>query len=195
MTQPGDTILQALERSDRAAVDALLPLLYDELRAMAAKHLASSPRADTLQPTSLVHDVYIRLSQGKELRFESVAHFKALCAKVMRELLVDHARRHAADKRGGDRRRVTLATDVLDDTGRRPIDVLDLDEVISKLHALDERKARIVELRFFAGLTNEQIATVLNTARSTVAEDWRFARAWLAQQLLGRTDAATTPRQ
>lgn len=182
MATSTDTILQALERSDKAAVDALLPLLYDELRAMASKYVAESARSPVVQPTSLVHEVYVRLSQGKELRFESIAHFKALCAKVMRELLVDHARRQGAAKRGGGLHRLTLLSDVLDPQ-RQPIDMLDLDAVLTKLQQLDERKAHLVELRFFGGLTNEQVAAVLNLSRTTVAEEWRFTRAWLAQQL------------
>jgi RNA polymerase sigma factor (TIGR02999 family) len=162
--------------------DILLRTVYDELRALAAAMLADQRPGHTLQPTALVNEAYVRLLRQSHIRVDSRAHFVRLAAKVMRQVLVDHARARASQKRGGDRGRVTLDGQdaAADDAG---VDILALDDALSTLTALDERKARLVELRVFAGMSLDEAADALGVARSTAALDWRFAKAWLAAQL------------
>jgi RNA polymerase sigma factor (TIGR02999 family) len=178
------SLLRDLARGDRGAVDRLMPVVYEELRALAARYVGQQGGGQTLQPTALVHEAYMRLVAGPDGPFNGRAHFMALAAKVMRGILVDHARERAALKRGGDLHRVTLDEEVAVSASRE-VDVLALDEVLTRLTSLDERKARVVELRFFAGMSIEQTAEALGIARSTVAEDWRTARAWVAMELVG----------
>lgn len=180
------TVTQILARAsagDAAAADQLLPLVYDELRALASAYLARERSAHTLQPTALVHEAYVRLVSA-DTAWTGRAHFLAVAAIAMRRVLVDHARRRNADKRGGGVDRVELL-DADTRTDRRDMQILELDELLRRLEALDPRRARVVELKFFAGMTNEQIAEALGLARSTVADDWTVARAWLAAEMRG----------
>jgi len=180
----------AADGDSRAAAD-LLPLVYDELRALAAQRLRRERGDHTLQPTALVHEAYMRLvgPEGSEASavWRTRAHFMALAARAMRRVLVDHARRRAAAKRGGSgdarARAAGLLAEEVADPHAGPEEVLALEELLVRLAALDERKARVVELRVFAGMTGEDIAEALGVARSTVADDWAVARAWLASEM------------
>ncbi|MCA9285240.1 MAG: sigma-70 family RNA polymerase sigma factor [Phycisphaerales bacterium] len=191
-TPPHDAtaILMDLSAGQAQAADRLLPLVYDELRALASAMMRSERRDHTLEPTALVHEAYMRLVDGSRIEWKGRAHFMAVAAGAIRHVLIDHARRTRAAKRGGGFARVTLSEaaqlgDSLD------IDLLDLHDALERLAALNPRQSRIVELRFFGGLTNEEVAAVTSLARSTVAEEWAFARAWLSRQLAeGRADDA-----
>lgn len=169
-----------MTRDDAAAAE-LLPLVYDEMRGLAKGHLARERRDHTLGPTALVHEAYLRLA-GEDREWKSRSHFLAAAAIAMRHVLVDYARRRGAKKRGSGGNRVTLHTADVPGTDRE-LEVLEIDELLRQLATLDERKSRVVELRFFAGMSLEEIAEALDVARSTVAEDWTVARAWLASRL------------
>jgi len=158
-------------------------LLYGELRALAADFLRRERADHTLQPTALVHEAWIRLSAQRDAHWVDRAYFFAIAAQAMRRILIDHARRRHADKRGGGLQRITLATEVTPPLDSADVDLLALDDALVRLAALDERQARIVELRFFAGLTVEEVAEALGVSARTVADDWRLARAWLSRAI------------
>jgi RNA polymerase sigma factor (TIGR02999 family) len=162
----------------------LFERVYRELHDMASAILGRPGGRDTLQPTVLVHEAYMRLANHVEAGWQSQAHFLAVAAKAMRQIMVDHARRRLAFKRGGSWRRVTL-DDAAQPGELTEVDLLSLDEALMKLEALDERQCRIVELRFLAGLSVEQTAMVLDVSERTVKLDWRMARAWLNRELRG----------
>ena len=174
-------VLEALEQGDARAVDQLLPLVYGELRRLAARKLTDEPAGQTLQPTALVHEAYLKLDLGKDRTWNDKTHFQAVAARVMRQILVDHAWQRATQKRGGEWQRVTLSSGVLGEKSN--IDFLALDEALTQLAALDARKAQVVELRFFGGLTTAEAAEQLGIAAKTAEADWYFARAWLRKQL------------
>ena len=157
--------------------------LYAELRALAADFLSRERSNHTLQPTALVHEAWLRLSAQDGSRWTGKAHFFALAAQAMRRVLVDHARRKQADKRGGGREPITLATELTPASETSQVDVLVLDEALARLGVLDARQARLVELRFFAGLTLEEAAEALQVSPRTAATAWRMARAWLSREL------------
>jgi len=175
-------------KGDPAALDYVLPIVYAELRRVADRHLGQERGGHTLSPTALVHEVYLRLAGGTEASFEGRAHFFGVAARAMRQVLVDHARRRRASKRGGAWDRVTLYTDVTPAGTPAPqeFELLDVHDALDRLVALDERTARVVELRFFGGLTLEETAEVLGVSRRTAADDWSLARAWLARELGAR---------
>jgi RNA polymerase sigma-70 factor, ECF subfamily len=177
-------LLRRYGDGDRAAADELLPLLYDELRRIASAHLRRERSDHTLQPTALVHEAWLRLVDDPAPEVGSRAHFLSLAARVMRRVLVDHAREHGAQKRGGGSSRVTL-DDALALYERRDLDLLALDEALERLGALDAPLARIVELRFFAGLTNAEVASLDGTSLRSVERGWATARAWLRGALAG----------
>lgn len=163
---------------------AFASLLYDEMRQLARQMMASERANHTLQPTALVHEAYLRLINSDGLAVESQDHFFLIASRVMRNILIDHARGVNRIKRGGDRDRVPMT--IANPASDRPIDpgeLLALDEAVEQLRALDERKAKVVELRFFGGLDEEMCARILGIARSTASSDWRFARAWLMEKL------------
>lgn len=175
-------ILEQIAEGDTAAVDRLLPMVYQELRALAGSYFRQQVASHTLEPTALVHEAFLKLVSTTDIRWEGRSHFFAVAAKAMREILADHARRKRAEKRGGDWQRITLSR--LDSDQRHDeIDVLDLDAALKKLAELDERQARIIELRFFGGLTVEEAATVMGISPRTAEYDWRIARAWLRSEL------------
>jgi RNA polymerase sigma factor (TIGR02999 family) len=174
-------ILTRAGKGDPLASAELLPLVYDELRKLASTYLVGERSSHTLQATALVHEAYVRLV-GADVQWTGRSHFMAVAAVAMRRVLVDHARRRSADKRGGGATRVELRDEDAAQT-RRDMQVLELDDLLKKLAALDPRRARVVELKYFAGMTNEQIADVMGISRSTAAEDWAVARAWLAAEL------------
>ncbi|HNQ22549.1 MAG TPA: sigma-70 family RNA polymerase sigma factor [Phycisphaerae bacterium] len=181
-------LLDQLSRGDQAAAGRLLPVIYDELRALAGSFLRAERPDHTLQPTALVHEVYLKLVGQSQLTWANRAHFVAVAASAMRRILADSARRHRAAKRGGGWHKITLDEAVAPAVGR-DLDLVDLDEALARLASLDERKSRVVELRFFGGLTNSAVAEVLGVSRKTVADDWTVARLWLRRELAGRADA------
>lgn len=174
--------LQASRRGDRSALDAMTAAVYDELRALAASALQRERGGHTLQPTALAHEVFLRLIGQRALPEEDRSHFMALAATAMRRILTDHARRRLAAKRGGGALHVTLG-EVESSGGAAAFDVAALDVALHRLAELDERKARIVDLRFFGGLSIDETAGVLGVSPATVKTDWAFARAWLHREL------------
>jgi RNA polymerase sigma factor (TIGR02999 family) len=181
-------ILLALGHGDAQAAGQLLPLVYDELRQLAAQRLAHEDPGQTLQATALVHDAYIRLVGGGDPGWEGRAHFFAAAAEAMRRILVDNSRRKAAGKRGGRQGRVTL--DKLDVAAPGPDeDLLALDEALARLETREPDKARLVKLRYFAGLSEGEAAQALGISRATAHRHWRYARAWLLDELGGEGDA------
>jgi len=177
-------VLMDMRRGDAAAVEQLLPLIYDELRALAASFLARQTPGHTLQPTALVHEAYIRIARKENPEWESRAHFNAVAARAMRQILINHHRDKVAAKRGGGIRRVTLDEAVTPAIGSEgELDLLDIDQALQKLGELSERQAHIVELRVFSGLTIAETAYVLGVGTTTIEDDWRLAKAWLALEL------------
>jgi RNA polymerase sigma factor (TIGR02999 family) len=184
LDQPSDptSILNAAASGDEAAATALLPLVYEELRSLAAGHFKRQPSDHTLQATALVHEAFIRLIRQDGAPWRDRTHFFAVAATAMRQILTDHARRKGAEKRGGQWERVVL--DQVDaGVPDADVDVVALDDALTQLKQLDERKHRVVELRFFGGLSVDETATVLSVSKSTVESEWRGARAWLGAQL------------
>lgn len=175
-------LLDALAAGGSDSSTALFELLYRDLRAIAGSYFQGGGAAHTLQPTALVHDAFVRLIGSHGQDWESRAHFVAVAAKAMRQILIDHTRAKRAAKRGGGAARVTLTGAALDDADQA-FDALDLDEALRRLAAIEERQARIVEMRFFAGMSVREIALVLGVSERTVELDWRLARAWLRREL------------
>jgi RNA polymerase sigma factor (TIGR02999 family) len=178
-------MLDAAARGEASAVSNLLDALYRELRALAASHLARTPPGNTLQPTALVHEAYVKLARGGEgLRFEGRAHFFGAASRAMRDILVDQARRKAAAKHGGALKRAPAsALDDAPDLAAAREDLPEIDAALRKLEAELPRKAEVVLLRYFTGLSIEQVAEVLGVTARTVNRDWLFAKAWLQREL------------
>jgi RNA polymerase sigma factor (TIGR02999 family) len=169
---------------DRQSLDSLLPLVYQELRRLAAAYIRRERPGYTLQPTALVNEAYLRLLKDDPSRWQNRAHFCAIAAHSMRQILIERARARDAQKRGGARARVTL-DEALAAGGERSIDLVSLDEALERLAAIDPEQARLVELRFFGGLTVEETAEAMHTSPATVKRHWTVARAWLARELKG----------
>jgi RNA polymerase sigma factor (TIGR02999 family) len=169
-------------RGNRSALNQLLPLVYAELRRIAARQLRSERVGHTLQPTALVHEVYLRLVDQRQVDWHNRAHFFGAAAQVMRRILVDHARRHGASKRGEGVRCVSI-DEAKEATAPNELPILALDHALDRLEALDQDLARIVALRAFGGLTIEEAACVLKVSPSTAKRDWRTAKAWLTHEL------------
>jgi len=183
-------ILSAIEQGDPHAADQLLPIVYDELRKLAAQKMAQESPGQTLQATGLVHEAYLRLVDvDKAQRWNSRGHFFAAAAEAMRRILIDRAREKSALKRGGDRKRLPLE-EVDPPGGTPPEDLLAFDEALEQLTHLDATAGQLVKLRYFAGLSVEQAAATLNLATATAYRHWTFARAWLHSQVAGRPDFA-----
>lgn len=173
---------------DRQALDSLLPVVYQELRRLAASYLRRERPGQTLQPTALVHEAYLRLMKDRPERWQNRAHFCAIAAHSMREILIERARARDAIKRGGHMPRVTLDEAMVG--GSAPsFDLLALDEALERLAAIDPEQARLVELRFFGGLTVEETAEAMSISPATVKRHWTMARAWLARELEGNSPA------
>ncbi len=175
-------LLNDLGDTDQDEISVVLPLLYDELRGLSASYLRQERPDHTLQATALVNEAYVRLADGKSGPFKSRAHFFRAAAKTMRHILINHAEMKNAEKRGGGRRALSLEEATVALPGRSS-DVLAIDEALTRLAAEDPQKSQIVEMRFFAGCTMEEIAESLGVSLSTVERDWRFARAWLRHEL------------
>ena len=173
---------------DAGAADVLFPLVYDELRRLAASALRRERTGHTLQPTALVHEAFLRLASSPDTPWESHAHFVAIAARVMRRVLVDHARRRRAVKRGTGDVRVPLDDVDVPET-ILDVDLVALDEALAHLATFDERQARIVELRFFGGLSVPETAVLIGASERTVKRDWQIARAWLTRELSPRPPA------
>jgi RNA polymerase sigma-70 factor, ECF subfamily len=171
-----------LESEDKTALDGLVPLIYGELRRMASSHLKREYREHTLQTTGLVHEVYLRLAAGGRLGCEGRTHFYGIASRMMRQILVDHARERLSQKRGGDRERAPL-DEAADRTGERPHAVIALDDALRALERFDSEKARLIDLRFFAGLTAEESAELLGLPVQTVRSRLRVAQAWLRREI------------
>jgi RNA polymerase sigma factor (TIGR02999 family) len=179
-------LLQQIEDGDAAATEQLLPLVYQELRRLASRKMTHENAGHTLQPTALVHEVFLRLVGGKESQaWDSRGHFFSAAAESMRRILIESARRRAAEKRGGNLQRAELSDDVAvidpDDTAT----LLSLDEALTKLESEDAESARLVQLRYFTGLTIDQTAEILDVSPRTVKRNWVYARAWLKREMEG----------
>ena len=177
-------MLAAWTAGDPNASDRLMPFVYDELRRLARQYLQRERSDHTLQATGLVHEAYLRLVDQSSGSWQNRAHFFAVAAKVMRRILVDHARSHRAEKRGGDREKLEFDEALLP-SGERAVDLIALDEALRDLEALDARQSQIVELRFFGGLTNEEIGEALGISPRTIKREWRLAKAWLRRAISG----------
>jgi RNA polymerase sigma factor (TIGR02999 family) len=175
-------LLDAVSHGRADVLPELLPLVYDELRRLAASYLRRERADHTLQPTALVHEAYLKLVDQRLDRWQNRSHFFGIAAQAMRRILVDHARAHDAAKRGAGVERVTLDEHALLGESSS-IDLIALDEALTRLATLDPRQARIVELRFFAGLEVDETARVLDVSPATVKRDWAMARAWLHREL------------
>jgi len=175
-------LLLSWRQGDTAALDRLIPLVYDELRRVAGRRLRGESPGHSLQATALVHEVYMRLVDVDRMTLTSRAHFFGVAATLMRQILVDHARRQRADKRGGSMTMLSLG-EVSPAAWTASVDVLALDEALDALSAIDSRQCRVVELRFFAGLTIDEAAEALGVSPATVEREWALAKAWLYRQL------------
>jgi RNA polymerase sigma-70 factor (ECF subfamily) len=182
-------LLAAWNDGDADALDRLIDLVYPELRRIARQHLERRRTGQSLESAALANEAYLKLVRAGGIRCENRAHFLALCSQIIRRILVDHARRRAFAKRGGDALRVPL-DDVLLVAQARGIEVLALDEALDALARIDGRKGRVVELRYFGGLSIEETADVLGVSVDTAKRDWRMARAWLIAELTGKQDSA-----
>ena len=177
-------LLIAWGAGDDRARERMLPLVYDELRRLAAGYLRRERPGHTLQPTALVHEAYVRLIDQRQVDWSNRAQFVGLAAVMMRRILVNHARDRVADKRGAGAEHVPL-TVAGEPMGTPELDLLDLHDALERLAALDTRKSQIVELKFFGGLTIEEIAEAVQVSRATVEREWKFARAWLFNAISG----------
>jgi RNA polymerase sigma-70 factor (ECF subfamily) len=177
-----DGIVAAIRAGDAGATDALFQVAYDRLRRLAASYMRNGADILTLQPTAAVHEAYMRLRRPEGNAWEGRAHFLGVASKAIRHVLVDAARRRNAAKRGGGHRGITLVEGLLQQRSDR-FDVLDLDEALQELAALDERSAQVVEMRFFGGMSIDEVATALGCSRTTVKMDWATAKTWLARRL------------
>ncbi|MCB9850196.1 MAG: sigma-70 family RNA polymerase sigma factor [Phycisphaerales bacterium] len=175
-------LLARISGGDPAAADALLPMVYAELRARAGAYFRGQPANHTLQPTALVHEAYLRLVRAPDANWQNRAHFCAVAATAMRQILVNHAQRRAAAQRARNEREAAV-TALLTPSNNSAIDLLALEEALNRLGELDARQARLVELRFFGGMTNEEVASILEVSTSTVEKEWRRVRAWLIAEL------------
>ena len=184
-SKPVSELLVRWQDGDKSALNSLLPMVYDELRRLARRHLNSERPDHTLQSTALVHEAYLRLVGKSSLRVESRAHFFGIAAGLMREILVDHARRHGAVKRGANCLTLTLDESVALPQ-KQELDLIAVDDALNSLAAMDPRQSRIVELRFFGGLSIEETSDMLGISRSTVTREWATARVWLQRELSRR---------
>jgi len=175
-------LLVAYREGNRAALDELLPIVYEDLKRIARVHVRRGPVSNTLQTQTLVHEAYLRLVDQTKANWQDRQHFLSLCARAMRQIVVSNARRHAAAKRGGGERAVTWNDDSPSDPGRAQ-SLIDLDDALERLGKRDERLARVVECRYFAGYTEQETADALDTSLRTVQRDWMRARAWLREDL------------
>jgi len=171
-------------KGDEFALEQLMPLVYDELRQMARRYMKKQPSGHTFQTTELIHEAYLKLAAGEERNWQNRSHFFGVAAKAMRHILVDYARSKQTQKRGEMAEKMTLEEDSVV-SAARPQEIVALDDALQQLALLDERKSRVVEMKFFGGLNIEEIAAVLKISTETVKRDWLFARNWLLRELAG----------
>lgn len=184
MPSPKDVTRMLVDWShgDQEALDRLMPLVYDELRRVAKRILRGESSGHTLQATALVNEAYLKLIQQHEVEWQNRAHFFAIAARLMRRILVDHARNHQASKRGGAARKLSL-DEALGVPAAQAVDLIALEDALTELARLDPEQSRLVELRFFGGLTIEEVAEVLGVSPATVKREWNMAKAWLYREL------------
>lgn len=184
--QSPDGITQLLfdwSKGDQAALEKLMPLVYSELRRLASNYLRRERAEHTLQPTALVNEAYLKLVDQRNARWQNRAHFFGISAQLMRRILVDHARQHQAAKRGGSVQQRVSITNVDNLAKQDEVDLLALNEALDELSRMDPQQGKIVEMKFFGGLSIEEIAEVVGIGHATVERDWKMARAWLRRQL------------
>ena len=169
-------------KGDENALEQLMPLVYEELRRMARNYMRRQPSGHTFQTTELIHEAYLKIAAGKDKHWQNRAHFFGVAAHAMRHILVDYARSKSRDKRGGWEDRITLA-ETVEVSSSRAAEIVALDDAFNQLAALDERKVRVVEMKFFGGLKVKEIAGVLQISPETVQRDWNFAQTWLLREL------------
>lgn len=177
-------LLQGWRDGDKEALDKLMPLVYEELRRQAARYLRQERPGHTLQTTALIHEAYLRLIDQRKTKWENRAHFYGIAAQMMRRILVDHARTRGRLKRGGSSIRVSMSQAVALAEGPN-LDIVAIEEALKRLEELDPHQSRIVELRFFSGLTVEETAEILGISAATVKREWRVAKAWLYREISG----------
>ena len=175
-------LLEKFEPGDRRAGEQLFADVYAELRALAARYMHGERQNHTLQPTALVHEAYLKLVGHTRVDWQGRAHFLAIAAQAMRQILVDHARRHRAAKRGGNRHRIALDDNLVVESSR-DVDLLGLEDALTKLTKLDPRQAQMIELRFFAGLSIAEVAKVIGMSKRSAEREWTMVRAWLRREL------------
>ena len=184
-SQPNITeLLVGYQGGDKEALDQLMPIVYDELRRQAARYLRREQAGHTLQTTALIHEAYVRLVDQRNVQWQNRAHFFGIAAQLMRRILVDHARTKKRVKRGGSKVQVSLADATVAVKGP-DLDIVALDEALERLAKVDEQQSRVVELRYFSGLTVEETAEVMGISTATVKREWSVARAWLHRELSG----------
>ena len=177
-------LLVSYGRGDKESLDKLMPVVYDELRRQAARYLRREQPGHTLQTTALIHEAYVRLVDQRNVQWQNRAHFFGIAAQMMRRILVDHARTKKRAKRGGSDIKVSLDDATVAAKGQ-DLDVVAVDEALTRLAKIDEQQSRVVELRFFSGLTVEETAAVMGISPATVKRDWSMAKAWLHRELSG----------
>ena len=182
--EPITKLLNEIKKGDKNALAELLPVVYEELRLLAGSHFKSERSGHTLQPTALVHEAYLRLLRQNEIEWENRAHFFGIAARLMREILIEYARaRHRQKRGGGDRTQIVFDENSGFDNQQQLFDIIAVDETLTKLEKLDERQARVVEMKFFGGLSVEEIAEVLDISPATIKRDWSSAKLLLARTL------------
>lgn len=175
-------LLADWSRGNESALEQLMPLVYGELRRLAKSYMRRQPAGHTFQTTDLIHEAYLKVARQKEQNWQSRAHFFGVAARAMRHILVDYARSKNSRKRGGLADKITL-DETLIASANRSAEIVALDEALKRLAVMDERKSRVVEMKFFGGLTGEEIAVVLKISPETVKRDWTFSRSWLLREL------------
>jgi len=175
-------LLHAWGQGEDAALEQMVPIVYHELKRIAHRYMAGERQSHTLQTTALVNEVYVKLIDSQKVNWQNRAHFFAICAQLMRQILVDFARSRAYQKRGGGAQKITLVEDLLGPR-ERGRDLVALDDALKALADLDPRKSQVVELRFFGGLSVEETAEVLNVCPDTIMRDWKLAKMWLGREL------------
>jgi len=178
-------LLAELSQGNQSVVNEIFPLIYDELKKIAGNYLRNERGNHTLQPTALVHEAYMKLVDHTRMNWQNRAHFVGMSATIMRQILIDHARRHRAGKRGGEQENLQLEETILIVSDEKSVDLIALDEALKDLAKFDEFKSRLVELRYFGGLSVEETAEVLGVSEITVKRHWRMAKAWLAEAIKG----------
>jgi len=181
--KPITQILSEIKNGNQIALDELLPLVYDELRRLANSYLRNERSNHTLQPTALVHEAYLRLLGQKEIEWQNRAHFFGVSARLMREILIEYARGRNRQKRGGEFKTQIVLDEAISFSNRNQLDIVAVDDALSKLEKLDQRQARIVEMKFFGGLTVEEIGEVLSISPATVKREWSTAKLLLYKML------------